>query len=48
MDENKLKELAEKIKNKTATDDEKIEFFRMFNGLLRSMKDDLVKIQKED
>jgi len=43
MDENKMEELAEKIKNGTATDDEKIEFFKMFNNLLKSLRDELKK-----
>jgi hypothetical protein len=41
MDENIMKEIAEKIKNKTATEEEILAFTKEFNSILSEVKDDL-------
>jgi len=41
MDEKTMLEIAEKMKNGTATDEEKIAFIKEFNRLLKDIKDDL-------
>ena len=41
MDEKTMLEIAEKIKNKTATKEEILSFTKEFNNLLEEMKGDL-------
>lgn len=41
MDEKTMLEIAEKIKNKTATEEEIASFIKEFTELLKGIKDDL-------